>query len=46
MEENDVESTCGETKIDFGIEKGENVLIHDLRSRENFNSKSDALWIF
>ena len=42
MEENDVKSTCGGTRLEFKIEKDEKFLIENL-TRKIFHSKSDAL---
>ena len=43
MEENDVKSTCGGTRLEFKIEKDERILTENLTRCKIFHSKSDAL---
>ena len=43
MEENDVKSTCGGTRLEFKIA---NFFIENLTRRINFISKSDALYFY
>ena len=41
MEENDVKSTCGGTRLDFKVEKDEKIILQKLTRCEILYSESD-----